>query len=141
MGGLTSLLYLRGKGAKNVIAYINIEGNLVPEDCMFSSKAVIFDRNTFSNQIFPQTIIVMKNNGNAGYHIIANNLQLNTNAKSYYDYSFQTVKYSSTGELLKQYISLDLPRLFIYGEENCVNEALVYILRRILDTTGLQTGG
>src|SRR5688572_13640356 len=35
MGGLTTLLYLRGFEAK-VKAYINIEGNLMPEDCMFS---------------------------------------------------------------------------------------------------------
>jgi len=118
MGGLTSLLYMRGKGAKNVKAYINIEGNLMPADCMFSSKVVIYDRDTFSTQIFPRTIIEMKNSGNAGHRIIANNLQLNTNPRSYYDYSFQTVEYSSTGEVLKQYLSLDLPRLFIYGEEN-----------------------
>ncbi len=32
----------------------------------------------------------MKAYGNAGYHIITNNLQLNTNVISYYNYSFQT---------------------------------------------------
>jgi pimeloyl-ACP methyl ester carboxylesterase len=118
MGGLTSLLYLRREGSQKVKAFINIEGNLMPEDCMFSSKVVKYDRDIFSNQIFPQAIKDMKNTGNTGYHIIANNLQLNTNVRSYYDYSFQTVEYSATGELLEQYISLDIPKLFIYGEEN-----------------------
>jgi len=118
MGGLTSLLYLRGKGAKKVKAFINIEGNLAPEDCMFSGKVVTYDFGTFSNQVFPRTIIDMKNNGNAGYHMIANNLELNTNVRSYYDYSFQTVEHSATRELLEQYLLLDLPKLFIYGEEN-----------------------
>jgi len=60
----------------------------------------------------------MKNNGNTGYHIIANNLQLNTNVKSYYNYSFQTVEYSATGELLNQYLTMEIPRMFIYGQEN-----------------------
>lgn len=118
MGGLTTLLYLQRGGLDKVKAYINIEGNLMPEDCMFSSKVVTYDYGTFSKDIFPKVIVDMKNNGNAGYHIIANNLQLNTNVKSYHNYSFQTVKYSATGELLKQYLSMNIPRLFIYGDEN-----------------------
>jgi pimeloyl-ACP methyl ester carboxylesterase len=118
MGGLTTLLYLRGPGADKVKAYINIEGNLMPEDCMFSSKVVTFDFTTFANQIFPDTIADMKNKGNTGYHIIANNLELNTNVFSYYNYSFKTVSYSATGELLKQFLAMRIPRIFIYGEEN-----------------------
>ena len=118
MGGLTTLLYLKRGGLAKAKAYINIEGNLMPEDCMFSSKVVTYDYDTFKNQIFPKTVVDMKNRGNAGYHIIANNLQLNTNVKSYYNYSFKTVEYSSTGELLKQYLTMEIPRVFIYGDEN-----------------------
>jgi pimeloyl-ACP methyl ester carboxylesterase len=118
MGGLTTLLYLQRGGLAKVKAYINIEGNLMPEDCMFSSKVVTYDYKTFADLVFPKTIVDMKNNGNTGYHIIANNLQLNTNVKSYYNYSFQTVTYSATGELLRYYLFLKLPRLFIYGDEN-----------------------
>src|ERR1043165_82221 len=79
MGGLTTLLLLRGVLKNKVKAYINIEGNLLPEDCMFSSKVVTCDFETFRSRIFPKTIVDMKANGNTGYHIIANNLQLNTN--------------------------------------------------------------
>ena len=118
MGGLTTLLYLRDVRPGKVKAYVNIEGNLMPEDCMFSSKVVTYDFDTFTRKIFPYTIVEMKKNGNTGYHVIANNLQLNTNVSSYYHYSFQTVKYSATGELLDQYLSLDIPRIFIYGEAN-----------------------
>jgi pimeloyl-ACP methyl ester carboxylesterase len=118
MGGLTTLLYLLRGGINKVKGYINIEGNLTAEDCMFTAKVVTHDYKTFEREIFPQTIIDMKNNGNAGFHIIANNLQLNTNIKSYYHYSFQTVKYSVTGELLRQYIDLKIPKIFIYGWEN-----------------------
>jgi pimeloyl-ACP methyl ester carboxylesterase len=118
MGGLTTMLYLKRGGLSKVKAYINIEGNFMPEDCMFSSKVVTYDFETFRDKIFPKTISDMKAKGNPGYHIIANNLELNTNIKSYYNYSFQTVEYSSTGELLKQYLAMDLPRVFIYGEKN-----------------------
>jgi pimeloyl-ACP methyl ester carboxylesterase len=118
MGGLTTLLYLKNGGQKNVKAYINIEGNLLPEDCMFSSKVVTYDFDSFAARIFPETILKMKANGNTGYHIIANNLELNTNIRSYYNYSFQTVEYSGTGDLLKQFIEMSLPKVFIYGQEN-----------------------
>src|SRR6185369_15582953 len=43
MGGLTTLLYLKNGGMSKVKAYINIEGNLLPEDCMFSSKVIKYD--------------------------------------------------------------------------------------------------
>jgi pimeloyl-ACP methyl ester carboxylesterase len=118
MGGLTTLLYLRNGGLNKVKAYINIEGNLLPEDCMFSGKVIKYDFNTFKTEIFPKTILDMKAKGNTGFHIIANNLQLNTNVKSYYHYSFQTVEYSATGDLLKQFISMPIPKIFIYGAEN-----------------------
>jgi len=118
MGGLTTLLYLKNEGQSKVKAYINIEGNLMPEDCMFSSKVVTYDMETFENKVFPKTILDMKAHGNTGYHIIANNLELNTNVRSYYNYSFQTVEYSATGDLLKQFIKLNIPKVFIYGQEN-----------------------
>jgi pimeloyl-ACP methyl ester carboxylesterase len=124
MGGLTTLLYLKYHDQGKVKAYINIEGNLLPEDCMFSSKVVTYDHETFENKVFPQTILDMKAKGNTGYHIIANNLQLNTNIRSYYNYSFQTVEYSSTGDLLKQFIELKIPKVFIYGQ---ANRSLSYI--------------
>jgi pimeloyl-ACP methyl ester carboxylesterase len=66
----------------------------------------------------------MRQHESAGYRIIANNLELNTNVRSYYTYSFQTVEYSGTGELLDQYLNMDLPRLFIYGDRN---EGLSYL--------------
>jgi pimeloyl-ACP methyl ester carboxylesterase len=118
MGGLTTLLFLKCFSDGDIKAYINIEGNLLPEDCMFSSKVVCYNFETFSKQIFPQTIRDMKADGNTGYHMIANNLEMNTNVKSYYNYSFQTVEYSATGELLKQFIALKVPKIFIYGQEN-----------------------
>lgn len=133
MGGLTTLKYLEHEGSQNIKAYINIEGNLMPEDCMFSSKVVSHTYEHFSTEVFPQTIKDMKRNGNPGYYVIANNLELNTNVKSYFHYSFQTVKHSSTGKLLQQYLDLNIPRLFIYGERN---KNLSYIPR--LKEKGLQ---
>ena len=128
MGGLIAMLYLSKYGSKNVKGFINIEGNLMPEDCMFSGKVVVHKYKHFEKTVFPETIVNMKKNGNAGYHVIANNLELNTNVKSYYNYSFQTVEYSKTGALLQQYLEMNIPRIFIYGEEN---KGLSYIPKLI----------
>ena len=130
MGGLTTLLYLQRFPANTVKAYINIEGNFLPEDCMFSSKVVTYDFEIFAKEIFPKTIVDMKANGNTGYHIIANNLQLNTNIRSYHNFSFQTVKYSDTGQLLEQYLKLKIPRLFIYGEANSTLSYIPLLLKK-----------
>jgi pimeloyl-ACP methyl ester carboxylesterase len=118
MGGLITLLHFQLTGTSNVKAYINIEGNLMPEDCMFSAKVVQHSYDHFATTVFPETIKSMKQHGNVGYFIIANNLELNTNVQSYYHYSFQTVAYSATRELLQQFLELDIPRLFIFGEKN-----------------------
>jgi pimeloyl-ACP methyl ester carboxylesterase len=40
MGGLVALLLIRQYGAAKVRGLINIEGNLAPEDCMFSRRVV-----------------------------------------------------------------------------------------------------
>lgn len=118
MGGLTTLLYLKNNQSGKVKAYINIEGNLLPEDCMFSSKVIAYDFENFAGEMFSKAIVDMKAAGNTGYHIIANNLQLNTNVKAYYNYCFQTVAYSASGDLLKQFVALSIPKVFIYGQEN-----------------------
>jgi pimeloyl-ACP methyl ester carboxylesterase len=124
MGGLVTLHYLTRPNSRNIRGYINIEGNLMPEDCLFSSKVVAHSLDHFEQTIYPTTIREMKAHGNAGYYVIANNLEMNTNIQSYYYYSFQTVAYSSTGELLQQFMALSLPKLFIHGDRN---EKLSYL--------------
>jgi pimeloyl-ACP methyl ester carboxylesterase len=117
MGGLITLHYLRQTDRK-VNAYINIEGNLMPEDCMFSSKVVLHEYKHFSQTVFPKSIQEMRQHPSTGYRVIADNLLLNTHVKAYYDYSFQTVSYSATGALLEQFLNLSTHRLFIYGDQN-----------------------
>ena len=41
MGGLIALLQFRRSGVGRVRGFINLEGNLTPEDCMFSRRVVV----------------------------------------------------------------------------------------------------
>jgi len=70
MGGLTTLLYLKGNGRNNVKGYINIEGNLMPEDCMFSSKVVTYEFETFAREISNSNHFVFYDNPKELYDVI-----------------------------------------------------------------------
>src|SRR5215510_6000597 len=43
MGGLITLLQMRRHGIGRIRGYVNLEGNLAPEDCMFSRRVVAHD--------------------------------------------------------------------------------------------------
>lgn len=133
MGGLTTLNYLR-RSTNKVLGYVNIEGNLLIEDCMFSGKVIQHAYESFANVLYPETIHKMRSHPSTGYRVIANNLELNTNKQAYYSYSFQTVEYSGTGELLTAFVALGIPKLFIYGDRN---SHLSYLPR--LEAAGIQS--
>lgn len=133
MGGLTTLNYLR-QSANGVLGFVNIEGNLLIEDCMFSGKVIQHSYESFANVVYPETIRKMRNHPSTGYRVIANNLELNTDKRAYYNYSFQTVEYSATGELLTEFVALGIPKLFIYGDRNA---NLSYL--PLLDAAGIQS--
>src|SRR5215211_2651247 len=46
MGGLITLLQMRRHGTGRIKGYINLEGNLSAEDCMFSRRVVSYDLNS-----------------------------------------------------------------------------------------------
>ena len=118
MGGLVALLLIRRFGHANVQGLISIEGNLAPEDCMFSRRTASQTFPEFSGQLFPQIQSELRTSRYPGDHMIAHNLALNTDARAYYQYSFETVRESDSGRLLDEFVDLPLPRMFVYGEAN-----------------------
>jgi hypothetical protein len=50
MGGLSTLLQMRRHGTRRIEGYINLEGNLSPEDCLFSRHVVSHDLDSFEPQ-------------------------------------------------------------------------------------------
>jgi hypothetical protein len=45
-------------------------------------------------------------------------MAFNLDIRAYHAYSFETVKQSDSGRLLQEFLGLQLPRLFLYGERN-----------------------
>jgi pimeloyl-ACP methyl ester carboxylesterase len=125
MGGLITLLQMRRHGTERIRGYINIEGNLSPEDCMFSRRVVSHDLNSFEPE-FRRMMGELRASSNAGDQIIAHNMALNVDIRGYHAYSFETVAESDSGRLLEEFIALAIPCLFLYGE---ANKGLSYLPR------------
>ena len=116
MGGLVALLYIE-RYRTNVRGFINIEGNLAPEDCFFSRLVAHSIFSDFTSTILPELKDRLKHAGNRGFREYAANLE-KASKKAYYEYSPSLVEYSDTGNLLERYCALDIPKLFVYGAEN-----------------------
>jgi pimeloyl-ACP methyl ester carboxylesterase len=118
MGGLISLLLLRRIGHGRLMGLINIEGNLTPEDCMFSRRVAAVSLQELASTLFDQIRKELELSRYPGDHMTAHNMALNTDIRAYYSYSFQTVRESDSGRLLDEFLEIPVPRLFLYGEAN-----------------------
>ena len=132
MGGLISLLQLRQFGIGRIQGLISLEGNLCPEDCMFSRRVVPHTRETFAS-LYERMIEELRTSRSVGDQLIAQNMMLNVDARAYHAYSFETVRESDSGRLIEEFVRLPLPRLFLYGE---CNGSLSYLQR--LRSSGVQ---
>ena len=65
-----------------------------------------------------EMIAELRSSNSVGDQIIAQNMALNLDIRAYYAYSFETVKQTDSGKLLQEFLSLQVPRLFLYGERN-----------------------
>jgi pimeloyl-ACP methyl ester carboxylesterase len=125
MGGLITLLQIRRHGLGRIQGLINLEGNLCPEDCMFSRRVVSHTLDTFG-ATFEQMAEELRSSRYPGDQLIAQNMALNVDIRAYYAYSFQTVTESDSGHLIEEFLRLPAPRLFLYGE---ANKTLSYLPR------------
>jgi pimeloyl-ACP methyl ester carboxylesterase len=125
MGGLITLLQMRRHGTGRITGYINLEGNLTPEDCMFSRRVVSHDLESFEPE-FRRMMEELRASCYAGDQTIAQNMALNVDIRGYHAYSFETVAESGSGRLFEEFTGLPIPRLFLYGE---ANKGLSYLPR------------
>ena len=125
MGGLITLLQLRRYGVGRIQGLINFEGNLCPEDCMFSRRVVAHEFESFE-PTFRQMINELRASHYAGDQIIAHNMALNVHIRAYHTYAFETVRESDSGRLIEEFLALPIPLLFLYGD---ANKTLSYLPR------------
>jgi pimeloyl-ACP methyl ester carboxylesterase len=127
MGGLTALM-LADRDPARIASFVNIEGNLAPEDCFLSRQIVSHahdDPREFLTRFADRV-------GGSRYYssgLYAAGLPHKVRPEAVKPIFDSMVDLSDHGDLLECFIALPLPRMFMYGRQN---NSLSY-LKRLAD--------
>ncbi|MEW5735456.1 MAG: alpha/beta hydrolase [Thermodesulfobacteriota bacterium] len=116
MGGAVALLYM-AKHPEKAAAFVNIEGNLAPDNCGISRIAREKDFRDFYPAIYADHIKRLLDRNNPGFAAWARSLE-NASPQAFFDYCPTLVELSDSGILLRQFIGLAIPKIYIYGSQN-----------------------
>jgi len=118
MGGLTALLFAKRNPGK-VKSFINVEGNLAPVDCrVFSEYVCNYPTDVDEKKFFLDFKNQIGNNGHPELDRFLSNLKKNVTYNAIRQYCQSIFNYCLNTDLLSYFKDLDLPKMFIYGEEN-----------------------
>ena len=116
MGGLIGLLFAERYSAV-VEGFINVEGNLAPEDCFFSRAVAQSDFQQFATTSFPALKRRLADESQIGLRLYAQHLE-HASVRAYFELAPSLVAYSDHGNLVQRFTALRIPKLFIYGSAN-----------------------
>jgi pimeloyl-ACP methyl ester carboxylesterase len=127
MGGLTALI-LADQNPSLVASFVNIEGNVAPEDCFLSRQIASHPHDD------PEQFLALfaERVGASRYYassLYAATLPHRVRAGAVRPIFESIVELSDGGDLLQRFVGLSAPKLFMYG---CQNDSLSYLehLRR-----------
>ncbi|MGV9349861.1 alpha/beta fold hydrolase [Streptomyces spiralis] len=116
MGGLTALL-LAHQAPDRVLSFVNIEGNVAPEDCFLSRQIVTYpagdDEAFFKN--FTERARSSPSTSSALFAACLHHKVRTGVVRGIFE---SMVDLSDHGDLMNKFLSLSCPRMFMYGEEN-----------------------
>nr|WP_298097950.1 alpha/beta hydrolase [uncultured Shinella sp.] len=115
MGGLTALV-LAHQNPERVISFIDIKGNLAPEDCFLSRQILDYpeaDAERFFDDFIERT------HGAPAFSsaLYAASLRHKVRAGAVRGIFESMVDLSDNGELMAKFLGLPCPKMFMYGED------------------------
>ena len=116
MGGVVGLFYAT-KFPEKVSGFINIEGSLEPQNGWWSKEIKIMGFDEFKKNAYPKLIRDLKRNDVSSLRRYGRNLN-KTKIKAYFDYSISHAFYCYKKPLLKKFLNLKMPKVFVYGSSN-----------------------
>jgi pimeloyl-ACP methyl ester carboxylesterase len=122
MGGLTALM-LADAEPDRLLSFIDIEGNVAPEDCFLSRQIMDFPAENAA--AFFENFI--ERTWHAPYYsaaLYAAGLRHRVRVGAVRGIFTSMVELSDHGHLMRRFLSLRCPRMFMYGEQN---EGLSYL--------------
>jgi regulator of RNase E activity RraA/pimeloyl-ACP methyl ester carboxylesterase len=115
MGGLVSLL-LAAKLSTRVLGFIDIKGNLAPEDCFLSRQIYLYPDDELDRfvQGFLKRAMESKHYGDS---VWATNLRAKVDIQVLRSTFASMVQSTDSQDLLAMFIGLTCPKMFMYGEQ------------------------
>ncbi|MCO6055226.1 alpha/beta hydrolase [Pseudomonas sp. MOB-449] len=125
MGGLTSLM-LAHQHPERVLSFVDIEGNIAPEDCFLSRQIHDYAQDD-AERFFEDFIERTRHAPAYASALYAASLRQKVRAGAVRGIFESMVALSDHGELMEKFLALPCPRMFMYGEQNTHLSYLAYI--------------
>ncbi|WP_025101636.1 alpha/beta hydrolase [Burkholderia sp. A1] len=116
MGGLTALM-LADRCPGRVISFVDIEGNIAPEDC-FLSRQIVEHPRADARQFFDDFIERARHAPAYASALYAASLRHKVRAEAVPGIFRSMVELSDHGGLMARFLGLPCPTMFMYGEQN-----------------------
>lgn len=116
MGGLAALM-LASQCPHRVLSFVDIEGNVAPEDCFLSRQIVDYpqeDPKVFFDEFIERT----RHAPGYASALYAASLRHKVNAAAVRGIFESMVELSDHGSLISKFLGLPCPKMFMYGEQN-----------------------
>jgi pimeloyl-ACP methyl ester carboxylesterase len=125
MGGAIGVL-LADMIRDRLASFVNVEGNLVSQDCTTSRRKASVSYEEFISKQLPGLILTTSLSDEPGRKMWSHTMR-NSDKKSLYLSSRSLVAWSDSGQLLKIFKELDCPRVYLYGEKNSFLHVLSFL--------------
>ena len=116
MGGLTALM-LAHRHPERVLSFVNIEGNIAPEDC-FLSRQIVDDPQADAEPFLEAFIERVHAAPAFSSALYAASLRHKVRAGAVRGIFESMVALSDGGDLMAKFLALPCPKLFMYGQQN-----------------------
>ena len=116
MGGLTALM-LAHRMSGSVLSFVDIEGNVAPEDC-FLSRQILLHPSTNAQAFLDDFVDRTRHMPFYSSMLYAKNVRHNVHPDVVRGIFESMVQLSDHTELMSLFLSLPFPRMFMYGEQN-----------------------
>ena len=116
MGGLTALL-LADQDPGRVLGFVDVEGNLAPEDC-FLSRQIVSHPHPEPAGFLTEFADRVWHSGGQSAALYASGLTHKVRAEAVRPIFESMVDLSDHGDVLRRFLELPFPRVFVYGAQN-----------------------
>jgi pimeloyl-ACP methyl ester carboxylesterase len=116
MGGLTSLQLAR-QAPTRVLSFVDIEGNIAPEDC-FLSRQIVTHAHDDPEEFLAEFVERARRSPFSSSALYAAGLPHKVRAGVVRGIFESMVDLSDHGDLLAAFLALPAPKMFMYGEQN-----------------------